>query len=77
MRDLTYSLVAAAWLVSLATSVIAEPFCKKPNEREAKHDTTMPFMWNRGQYEVEVTVPQVNINFGIFCTFHAVIDNHI
>ncbi|KAI0230519.1 hypothetical protein LSAT2_019144 [Lamellibrachia satsuma] len=58
MRDLIFHLFAAAWLVSIATSVMAEPFCKKPNEREAKHDTTMPFLWNRGQYEVEVTVPQ-------------------
>ena len=77
MRDLKFPLLAAAWLVSIATSVIAEPFCKKPSEREAKHDTIMPFLWNRGQYEVEVTVPQVSISVAICFTLHAVIYNHI
>ncbi|KAI0235626.1 hypothetical protein LSAT2_013862 [Lamellibrachia satsuma] len=58
MRDLTRPLVAAAWLVSLATSAIAEPFCKTPNEREANQETILPILWDSGQFEVEVTVPQ-------------------
>ncbi|KAI0221076.1 hypothetical protein LSAT2_027504 [Lamellibrachia satsuma] len=58
MRDLTCPLVAAAWLVSLATSAIAEPFCTTPTERDARKEAILPLIWNRGQYEVEVTVPQ-------------------
>ncbi|KAI0233924.1 hypothetical protein LSAT2_015851 [Lamellibrachia satsuma] len=58
MRYLICPLIAAAWLVSLATSAIAEPFCKTPNEREARHDIILPKLWGRGQFDVEVTVPQ-------------------
>ena len=77
MRDLTCPLVAAAWLVSLATSVFAEPFCKTPNEREARHDINLPLLWGRGQFEVEVTVPQVSISVANCWTLHAVIYSHI
>ena len=77
MRDLTCPLVAAAWLVSLATSAIAEPFCKAPKENEAKQETILPMLWDRGQFEVEVTVPQVSISAANCWTLHAVICNHI
>ena len=77
MRDLTCPLVATAWLVSLATSAIAEPFCKTPKEREAKQGTKLPIMWEGGQFELEVTVPQVSISVAICFTLHAVIYNHI
>ena len=77
MRDLTRPLVAAAWLVSLATSAIAEPFCKTPNEREANQETILPILWDSGQFEVEVTVPQVSISVTNCWTLHAFICNHI
>ncbi|KAI0228338.1 hypothetical protein LSAT2_021182 [Lamellibrachia satsuma] len=57
MRDLTRPLVAA-WLVSLATSAITEPFCKTPKESEQNQETILPILWDSGQFEVEVTVPQ-------------------
>ena len=62
MRDLKFPLFAAAWLVSIATSAIAEPFCKTPTERDVRSETILPYLWNTGQYEVEVTVPQVSIS---------------
>ncbi|KAI0221077.1 hypothetical protein LSAT2_027505 [Lamellibrachia satsuma] len=58
MRDLKFPLLAAAWLVSIATSAIAESFCKTPTERDVWSETILPYLWNSGQYEVEVTVPQ-------------------
>ena len=77
MRDLTCPLVAAAWLVSLATSAIAEPFCTTPSERDARNEAILPLIWNSGQYEVEVTVPQVSINVAYCRTLHSVIYNYI
>ena len=72
MRDLTRPLVAA-WLVSLAASAIAEPFCKTPKESKANQDTIQPILWDSGQFEVEVTVPQVSISAANCLTLHAVI----
>ena len=72
MRDITRPLVAA-WLVSLATSAIAESFCKTPKESEQNLETILPILWDSGQFEVEVTVPQVSIIAANCLTLHAVI----
>ena len=77
MRDLTCPLVAAAWLVSLATAAVTEPFCKRPNESEARQETIPVLQWESGQFEVEVTVPQVNIRATHSWTLYTVIYNYI
>ena len=77
MRNLTCQFVEAAWLLSLTTTAVTEPFYKMSRESEMRQDTIPVFQVETVQFEVEVKVPQVSIRVGVSRTLHAVIVIHI